>query len=76
MELWIDALGVQEGKEIDISSGDERWIITTVQQVDPGNNSVAKSKKYVHVREVIEALKSWRDGTQPRLSGSRYCLDW
>lgn len=67
-EYWIWAVGEQEGLEIDLSvPGEDRWVDTTVQTVDPGNNSVAKKKAFIHVIEksaydkAIEALRYAHD---------------
>lgn len=56
-EWWIKANGKQENKDIDISlPGEDRWIETTVQSIDPGTNSVALRNAYLHVVEYSELL--------------------
>lgn len=52
-QFWIKARGHQDGIPVDISSGDNRWIETTVQQVSPVSNSAAiKMGPFVHVIEM------------------------
>lgn len=60
--FWVEATGNQRDDEnglqnpdyeIDLTDpGEDRWIYTTIQTVDPGNNSVAKKKKYLKLVEV------------------------
>lgn len=60
-EFWVEATGNQKDElseflssdhVIDLSNpGEDRWIYTTIQTVNPGTNSVAMKKKWLHLVE-------------------------